>query len=50
MDCYPCALALIGIKVVGGCAIFMETRKSGLDLPGLGSKFFVKEIIMMIVI
>ena len=40
MDCYPCALALVGIKMVGGCAIFMEALKSGLDLLGFGNKFF----------
>jgi len=52
IDCYPCVLTLIGTKVVGGCAIFMETRKSWLDLPGFGSKFcqgednYVKAIII----
>jgi len=39
MDCYPYALALVAIKMVGGCAIFVKARKSGLDLLGFGNKF-----------
>jgi len=51
MDCIPCILALIGTKVVGDCAIFMETQKLGMDLPRFGSKFcqednYVEAIIM----
>jgi hypothetical protein len=51
MDCYPCVLALIGTKVDGGCAIFMETQKLGLDLPRFGSQFcqednYVKAIVI----
>ena len=42
MSCFPCVLALIGTKVVGGCVIFTETRKSGLDLPGFCNKFCQK--------
>ena len=39
MDRYPYALALIGIKMVGDCAIFVEARKSGLDLLEFGNNF-----------
>jgi len=39
-------LALIGTKMVGGCAKFTETRKSELDLTIFGGKIFVKKKII----
>jgi hypothetical protein len=38
MDCCFCILTIIETRVIEDCAIFTETRESGLGLIGFGNR------------